>query len=167
VTTSDVLGTLSDRSVVLSLQELTEDVGHTDPARMPLDSDEAQALVSTLLAADAGAVATPEIAAMSEKQCLTVARRLLAHLVEDPDTAVQTRAVLSDPPADDQMALETAITGAVVLGALITWLQTKVDIKITRKDGKSEFELRVTKNATSTRVLRDLAAIVSRLLQGP
>lgn len=59
---------------------------------------------------------------MSDEQCLDAARRLLAYLAQDPDTAVQTRAVLSDPPADEQMSVQTAIIGAVVLGALIAWL---------------------------------------------
>lgn len=46
-------------------------------------------------------------------------------------------------------------------------LQTKVEIRITRKDGKSEFEFRLMKNPTSTGVLRELATIVSYLLKGP
>ncbi|GAA4097897.1 effector-associated constant component EACC1 [Actinomadura miaoliensis] len=167
MTTSEVTGSLSDRSVLLSLQELTEDIGPADGADTPSDSNEAQSLVTALLAAGAAPATTPEIAAMPEEQCLDAARRLLAHLARDPDTAERTRAVLADPPADEQMSVETAITGAVVLGALVAWLQTKVDIKISRKDGRSQFEFRLTKNPTSPGALRDLAATVTRMLQGP
>lgn len=175
MTTSDQLSSLSERSVVLSLQELAEDLGHTDSAYTPSDSDEAQSLLSALLAASAESGAesaaesdsVPDLMAMPEAQCLAAARRLLAHLAQDPDTAARTQAILSDPPADEHMSVQTAITGAAVLGALIAWLQTKVDIKITRKDGKSEFEFRLTKSPTSTDILRDLAAVVARLLKGP
>lgn len=166
-TTSDAFDSLSDRSVILSLQELAEDIIDPDPTRTPSDPDEAQALVNALLAADATSTSTPQIVAMPETECLQVARQLLAHLVQDPDTAIPAKKILLDPPAAEQMSVETAVNAAAVLGALIAWLQTKVDIKITRKQGKSEFEFRLTKNPTSTSILRDLAAVVARLFNGP
>lgn len=167
MTTSDAFDSLSDRSVILSLQELAEDIIDPDPTRTPSDPDEAQELVNALLATDATSPSTPQIIAMPETECLKLARQLLAHLVQDPDTAPQVKKILSDPPSDEQMSVETAVNAAVVLGALIAWLQTKVDIKITRKQGKSEFEFRLTKKPTSTSILRDLTAIVARLFNGP
>jgi hypothetical protein len=37
--------------------------------------------------------------------------------------------VVEDPPEDEQLVIETAIVAAVVLGALVTWLQTKVGLR--------------------------------------
>ena len=116
MTISGQLHSPSDRSVVLSLQELAEDIGHTDPAHTSSDSDEAQSLLSALLAANAESASIPNLIAMPEAQCLEAARRLLAHLAHDP--AARTQEVLADRPADEQMSVQTAITGAV-LGALI------------------------------------------------
>ncbi|WP_433190002.1 hypothetical protein [Actinoallomurus sp. CA-150999] len=155
---------LSGRSVLLSLQEIAEDIGTTDTTRTPLDADEAESLLSALLRVSEQPSVT--ISGLPEQRMLTAARRLLTHIAEDPDTAESAGAVLADPPADEQMSVETAATAAVVLGALVAWLQTKVDIRIIRKEGKSEFEFRLTKTASSAPLLRELSAVIARLLGG-
>ncbi|GAA1274432.1 5'-methylthioadenosine/S-adenosylhomocysteine nucleosidase family protein [Streptomyces javensis] len=170
------IGSLSDRSVLLSLQELTEEIGSADPSRTPMDVDEAQLLIEAVLQASGadhaegvpgapvgrapGAVGMLFLPAPG----LPAARQLLAQLAEDTETAAVTRTVLADPPADEQMSVEAAAEGAVVLGALVAWLQTKVDIEIKRKDSKTEFTFRLAKQAAPASLLRELAAAVDRLL---
>ncbi|GGJ59283.1 hypothetical protein [Streptomyces brasiliensis] len=155
---------LPDRSVLLSLQEIAEDIGTTDTTRTPLDADEAESLLSALLRV--GEQSPVTISGLPEQRMLTVARRLLTHIAEDPDTAATAGAVLADPPADEHMSVETAVTATVVLGALVGWLQTKVDIRIKRKEGKAEFEFRLTKTTSSAVLLRELSAVIARLLGG-
>lgn len=106
------------------------------------------------------------VSELSEQRLLLVARCLLTQIAEDPDTAKPAGSVLADPPADEQMSVETAVTAAVVLGALVAWLQTKVDIRIKRKEGKSEFDFRLVKSSASAPLLRELSAVIARLLGG-
>jgi hypothetical protein len=159
-------GTLTDRSVQLSLQEIAEDLGGSDPIQTPLDASEAQTLIEALLRAG-GQSPQAVAAALEGVHDHAAARRLLAELSHDAETAQLTAAVLADPPADEQMSVEHAVVSAVLLGALVSWLQTKIDIEIKRTEGKSEFRFRVTKQATSASLLRDLARLVSRILSGP
>jgi hypothetical protein len=159
-----VAGGLSDRSVLLALQELAEEIG-ADVAGVAADSDDAAALVAALLdgaGLPRGAVDTLGSAAAAT----AAARRLLAHTLHDPDTAEPAGQIVADPPADEQMSVEAAVAAAVVLGALVAWLQTKVDIKVSRKDGKNEFEFRMTKAATGPAGIRRIAEVVSALLTG-
>lgn len=62
--------------------------------------------------------------------------------------------------------MESAVTAAVVRGTMVAWLQTGVDIRITRKAGKSEFEFRLAEPSSSTQLLRESSEIVARLLGG-
>ncbi|PJM91453.1 hypothetical protein [Streptomyces sp. CB01373] len=158
------VGLLSDRSVLLSLQEIAEDIGTADTGRAPLDMDEAESLLAALLTA--GGQPPVAVSGLPEERLLSVARGLLARIAADPDTAGPAGVVLADPPADEQMSVESAVTAAVVLGSLVAWLQTKVDIRIKRKEGKSEFEFRLSKPSASTPLLRELSEAVARLLGG-
>jgi hypothetical protein len=36
---------------------------------------------------------------------------------------------VADPPQGDQMSVEVAIIGAVVLATLVGWLQTKIEVR--------------------------------------
>lgn len=160
---------LADRSVLLALQEITEDVGsglgqgaEGNRSRTPADMQEAQELVAEFLRVQG----QPDVAVsdLPQDEADAAARRLLALLSSDPDTSDAAAAVLADPPSDEQLSVDSAVTAAVVLGALVTWLQTKIDIRIERKDGRSEFEFRLTKNEAPPGLLNQIASIVSRIL---
>lgn len=129
------------------------------------DSEEATALIAALLAGAGVADGAVETLARAD-HATAAARRLLEHLRHDPDTAEPVSRILADPPADAQLSVEAAATVAVVLGALITWLQTKVDIQVTRKDGKTEFEFRLTKDTTDSAGIRRIVEVVSGVLTG-
>lgn len=152
---------LSYESVLLSLQELVEDLGST-VTYTPRSGDEAYALVDTLLTRGGQAPACS-----GDDQWDAAARRLLAHLNADADTASQTGAILADPPTSDRLGVETAATDLVVLAAIVTWLQTKIDIRVKRQDGGWEFDFQLTKKPVPVSVMRRLAGTVSRILNGP
>ncbi|SNT53904.1 hypothetical protein SAMN05443665_10414 [Actinomadura meyerae] len=151
---------LSDRSVLLSLQELTEDLS-ADQDYVPAEEDEARALLAALLTAAGRSAALPE--RLDEQ----AARTLLAELAADPDTSASAAAVLADPPADEQLGTEAAATALVVIAALVTWLQTKISIRVRRRDGGWEFDFRLDKQPVPASVLRHLAEIVTRVLGSP
>lgn len=152
---------LSDRSVLLSLQELTEDLS-TAQDYTPADADEARALLAALLtAAGRSPTALPE--APDER----AARSLLTELATDPDTSAQTTAILADPPADEQLGIEAAAPGLVVTAAVVTWLQTKITIRVKHRDGGWEFDFHLHKQPVPTSVLRRLADTVTRVLGSP
>jgi hypothetical protein len=162
---SSAVDRLSDRSVLLSLQELAETLG-TDVAAVAPDEQSAVELMNALLA-EAGVPAGDPTALDDGAVAVAAGRRLLGQALTDPDTGGPAAEIVADPPADDQMSVELAIAAAVVLGALIAWLQTKVDIKVSRKDGKTEFEFRATKAATDPALLRHVAETVSGIISGP
>jgi hypothetical protein len=156
---------LSDRSVLLSLQELAETVG-SDVAEVAPDEQEAVELLAALLAST-GLPPEPATALREEGAAVEAGRKLLGHALLDPDTERPAAEIVTDPPSDDQMSVELAVAAAVVLGALIAWLQTKIDIRVSRKDGKSEFEFRATKAATQPALLRQVAETVAGILGAP
>jgi len=64
------------------------------------------------------------------------------------------------------MSVEMAVAGAVVLGALITWLQTKIKLRVTRADGKTSFDFELQKDQTDNSVIKDVTNSVKSLLIG-
>jgi hypothetical protein len=157
---------LSDRSVALALQEITEELADTNPELFPQDTHEAGLLLSALLAqADLPTAGTDPGDLIYDRH--EAARRVLTHLATDPDTAARTRAVIADAPTDEQLSVEAAALAAVVLATTVSWLQTKVDIRIHRHDGRTDFDFSLRKTAASPGTLRRVAEIVYRLLSGP
>ncbi|MEU8976599.1 hypothetical protein AB0D11_46980 [Streptomyces monashensis] len=159
---------LTDREVVLVLQELTEELTTGAAAdEMPLDQEEALLLLDALRSGrpdseSQAAPALPEGAA-----ACAAARRLLAVLAEEPAGADFAAELLADPPNDSRLGGELALPGVVVLAGTVAWLQTKVDIRFKRSGGKTEFEFRLGKEAADGSTLRELAATVARLLGWP
>ncbi|WP_128430552.1 hypothetical protein [Streptomyces cyaneus] len=153
--------TLDDRALVLVLQEFTEELRGTAEPSAPLTESEARESLRALTdGADLEGVLGDEASATA------AARRLLAVVLEDADTAPVAAPIAADPPVDDQLAVETAVTGIVVLAALVSWLQTKVEIKVHRKDGKTEFLFHLRKSAADPRTLRNVTETATQILTG-
>lgn len=93
-----------------------------------------------------------------------VARHLLNLLMTDVDTKNIANGSVENPLAASQKSVELAIGGAVILGALVAWLQTAIEINILYKDGKSAFTFRLKKDATKGSTLADLAKTVGKLI---
>lgn len=60
--------------------------------------------------------------------------------------------------------MELAIASAVILGSLIAWLQTSVEIQMHRKDGKLDFSFKLKKDKTEGKTLAAVATTVANLI---
>ena len=67
------------------------------------------------------------------------ARALLRLMLQDPATHAVVQPLIDNPPDDEQRSVELTLAGGVILGGLVTWLQTKVEIDVQRKGGKTDF----------------------------
>jgi hypothetical protein len=147
---------LSDRATVLILQELAEDL--TRPAEITTP-EEAWLAISAVLAAGGhdDAIARPE----SADEALAAARRLLDHVAADGDVAPVVEPLIEDPPADEQLAVETVVVTVVVVAAAIAFLQTKISFKVQRDEKGTRVDFEVLKKSTSDSVLHKLIDVLA------
>ncbi|MGW7238460.1 hypothetical protein [Streptomyces sp. NPDC054804] len=158
---------LSERSVLLSLQEITEMMGPW-PEDAPQDLDEAATLLSELLV-----LVAPEAADLpwqmlrNEEAARAAAPRILLHLLQDADTSQAAQDVISDPPSDNQMAVEAAHAGAVVVSVLVAFLTTKVRFRIRGDRGRSmKYDFEVNKEAVDGKTLQQLVLLIIEWFKG-
>jgi hypothetical protein len=159
------LDKLDDRAVLRILSHLTEQLREELPEgdrRSISSEDEARQAVHVLLT-EAG-VNAPETILPEEAGNAALARRFLKVLLDDPEICPMVEALVINPPDDEQRSIELAIAGAVILGGLITWLQTKMNIDVHRKDGNTEFRFQLRKNSTKSSVIQDTAKQIAGLL---
>lgn len=152
---------LNDSTVIRVLQEFSEDFGKP----VVDDQDTALEVVDSLLSR-AGDDGIGWVLA-SESNAIAAGRFLIEGLAEEPATAVIVAAILDDPPHDNRLILDSVVASAAVLGAVITWLQTRVDLTVRRKDGKTEVEFKVQKRQASDSLLKALADTLRSMLSGP
>lgn len=164
--TNDPIGELGDRSVVLAVQYLAEDLGQDAFAPVRTQA-EARLVISALLAEARVADANPDQFLSDEPAAVAAARRALDAAAQDEDTREPAAEILADPPRDAQMSVEVALASAAVLALLISWLQTKVDFRVHRKGGKTEVEFAIGKQAADAEVLRAVATTFSAILGIP
>ncbi|MBV8360205.1 MAG: hypothetical protein JO189_20055 [Deltaproteobacteria bacterium] len=159
-----VLDELDDRAVLRVLSHLTEQMhgGLPDVNKASISPEEARQALHDLLAKAGENV--PELILPEGTGHAAVARRYLQMLLEDAESRPIAEALVANPPDDGQRSLEEATAAAIILGALITWLQTKVKIVVNRKDGKTEVHIELLKNATEGPLLSNIAKQVGRLL---
>jgi hypothetical protein len=158
---------LDIRTVLMILSHLTEDLREMVPEsqRTVVQSEqEAQLAVASLLEGTKSADVSPAQMELSEAQADVAARETLALLLNDPETAAKVTALLEGEPADSQLSVELATASAIVFGVLVTWMQTKLDIKVRRKDGKVEYEFALRKNAASSGLTNTVAGVVKKAL---
>lgn len=159
--TSDAIRNLDDGAVLRVLSALTEDMQANLPASSQkiASMDDARDAVNALLTQD-GASDSPDVDKLGSDQ----ARTLLAVLAADPTTRDQVAELLANPPDDEQRSVELALAAAVVLGGLITWLQTKFEIEINRADGKTSFRFSARKDAVDKELIADTVKSVTKLV---
>lgn len=93
-----------------------------------------------------------------------VGRRLLGVMLDDPSVALSVQELVENPPEDEQMSVELAIAAVILLGLLVTWLQTKMSLRIDRRDGKIDVHFDLTKAAAPPDVVKNLVKIVATAL---
>ena len=97
---------------------------------------------------------------------MTAARQVLGAALEDPEAAEVARRLTADPPQNEQMIVLGGLEVAIVLGALVTLLQTKVHLKVQRKDGQTEVSFEVKKSASETSLISQVVKIAGGLFGG-
>ncbi len=159
---------LSDQTVLLILSHLSEDLREElpdDSAMLQTENEAREALASLLRQAGDTSVAANEIVP-ENADAADLARRTLAELHHDPALRPHIDELIANPPSDSQMSVEMAVGGAIILGALVTWLQTKVKLKVTRADGKTNFDFELQKDQTDNSIIKDITNSVKSLLTG-
>jgi hypothetical protein len=158
---------LTDREVFLVLGHLTTELGEQGKGGAPAAVDEQEAreaLASFLESTGEASGADAARIVPGDADAAALGRALLARLLQDDVAGEPARALVADPPDDDQMVLELALGAAVILGTLITWLQTKVDVSVKREDGKTSWSFELHKDATDPEVIKQAAATVGSMM---
>jgi hypothetical protein len=158
---------LEIRTVLVILSHLTQELRQAVPESergAVQNEEEARKALATLLQATETANVSPAEVELSDAQADRAARETLALLLNDPAIAAKVLTLVENEPADSQLSVELAASGAIVLGMLITWLQTKVDLKVRRKDGNVDFEFNLRKDAASSNLITTVAGAVKKAL---
>lgn len=167
---TSIASRLDDAAVLRVLSHLTAEIREQIPSEAQTSitsAEEARMAVAALLTEEGVAPATSPDQILPEPAATpTQARALLQVFWEDEDLRPHLEELISHPPDDSQRSVELAMTSAVILGAVITWLQTKIDLKVTRKDGKTDFHFALRKNATDPALISDIAKRIGSILTG-
>ncbi len=162
MTAAPDLSHLDDHTILLILSYLTQEL------REEIPEDEKETVQTGLEArqviGQAAALAGEQPASIPDleesPEAAQAARQIITLLYQDPALQGKIDALLADPPRDEQMTVELAIAGAIVLGLVVSWLQTNVDISYSNKDGKKSFQLNIKKNAAKPALIKDIAGQV-------
>jgi hypothetical protein len=147
----DQIATLSDHQCERLLQEVFEKLLE-DGVELPVDDEEsARELLAAFVSQHSDPVHSDDVLRPAVGLDVYV-RDVLALLAEDCETGAVVREALDDLPEETQMFAEP-ITAAIVLGVLVAFLQTKINFKISRRNGKTDFEFSLAKKASSDRLV--------------
>lgn len=106
-----------------------------------------------------GAHTTPDDIVRPSTDLNTHIHATLTLLADDPTTTDLVRDTLDTLPEDTQMFADP-VTAAVILGALVAFLQTRFDLRIARKAGKTEFSFTLAKKAATDRTVAKVVEAV-------
>ena len=166
--TDSLPANLNDQTVLRILNHLTadlrEDLPDEQQSAVQSQEEAREAIVSFLETYGASAGEHERRALSEEALGAPQARILLKLLLEDEATRAKAMGLLEHPPDDEQRSIELAVAGAVILGATITWLLTKVEIKVNRRNQKTEFQFHLSKPAVSKDLVQKVAQAISSLL---
>ena len=161
---------LDEQTVLLILSHLTLELQQVIPPQVTSiqSEEEAREAIAALLTTTGQLKdkIKPALIVPENSASVNLARNLLKMVLDDEIVSIKVKELINNPPRDSQMSVEMAIAGAVILGSIITWLQTKINIKVTRKEGKTEFHFEINKETTDPSLIKDVAKSVSSLLKG-
>ena len=149
-----------DRSVLLTLSHLTHDMlEHVPEQERQLIRNEAEARAAlSAFVAQAGDTGAKGGLVLEAENDPRFGRQLLERLAADPELGERAESLIAEPPEDDQMAAGIdLVTGAVVLGALVTWLQSQIEFSVERKDGQLNWTFKFRKQPTSPAAFAEIA----------
>ncbi len=167
---TDPAAHLDDETVLRILAHLTADMRDQLPseARTAVASpEEARAAIAVFLEEEGVAPPLEPDRVLPEPAVTAAdARVLLQMMWEDDALRRSLEALIAEPPDESQKSVEVALAGAVILGGLITWLQTRIDLQVSRTDGMTSFRFRVRKDATDPSLIREMATKIASLVIG-
>jgi len=162
---------LDGAAVFLSLSYLAHDLREAVPEaeRLPVetpdDARQALAALAEQLEAVPGSFQAGQIVA-DDADIETIGRETLSMFLDDPAVRDEVEDLLDDPPEDAQMSgLELVAESAIVLGALIAWLQTKIEISMVYSEGKPEFSVRLDKDKTDPKTISRIVDYLAGLIK--
>jgi len=159
---------LDDRTVLRLLGAVTENLREeiaSGELKSIASADDARAALAALVESEDGRKIEASAIAFDGPAAARSARELLNTMLDDPDTRSVVESELVTPPADAQKSPELALAGAVILGGLITWIQTSIDISINRhKDGTVDYSFRLRKKSSGEGTIRQVANAVTSLI---
>ncbi len=170
-----LLDNLNNEAILPVLSELTSELRACLPneeATAIQSEEEARLAIATLLATVTVEEGTKQVAPAAiipdDTDVETTGRRVLEILLNDPAISSEVEELIANPPEDLQLSgVETAVAGAVILGALVAWLQTKIKIQVSRKNGQTEFVFEFTKPGTDTSLIKEVVKAITKLLGRP
>ncbi|HLG64181.1 MAG TPA: hypothetical protein VKY19_19710 [Ktedonosporobacter sp.] len=160
---------MDDQTILLILshvtQELQEDLSQEQLGAIR-SQDEARAAIVALLNAAGENTAQLDAAQIipEDEENPALSRGVLELLLNDEVAKPKAEELLTNPPEEEQMSVALALGGAIILGTLITWLQTKIKLKVSRKDGKTDFEFEMDKDKTDPETIKEVAKAIITLL---
>jgi hypothetical protein len=164
---SKTIEQFDDRTILAILSQVTADLHERLPSSETsaiASLSDAREAIAALLKQQGESSAKPESIFAEDQSDPASARHVLDLFLVDPETKDIAVEAVANPPADSQKSVELAVAGAVILGSLITWLQTSVEILIHRKDGKLDFKFKLKKATTEGKTLANVAKNVGKLI---
>lgn len=160
---------LDDSTVLRIVSHLTEQMRDEmpDEERGTIQSaDEARSAVAAFLETNGiAALTSPSEVVADEAAAAKQGRVLLQLFWEDESLRPTVEELIAHPPSDSQKAVvELALATAVILGGLISWLQTKIEIDVVRKDGKTDFRFKLRKEKTSDDLIKKVIDPVKKIV---
>jgi hypothetical protein len=159
---------LDDNTALRILSHLTHQLREEMPEQQRKavqNVGEASKAVASFLEVNGATLSEGEIQALCGNEAAgATAQRILELLIQDESVHGDANALVMNPPDDAQRSVELAVSGAIILGALVAWLQTKVDIQVTRKNRETEFRFSLKKGSMGEGSLKQVAEAIRALL---
>ena len=154
-----VIAALDDPTSERLLQAVLEAMLQSGESLLAGDEHDARELVAATVAL------YPDEVVPTTEDPVEAVRRALLLVAADPTTAPLVSATLDALPDETQMFADP-VTAAIVLAVLVAFLQTKFDLKVSRKSGKVDVELKVSKQSTSDETVAKVLDAVRRAATG-
>lgn len=164
----DTIRQLDDNTALRVLSHLTQRLRETmtpEQRGAVVNMDEARRAMASFIETYGAKLTDSEIKALGSNGSAGLAPgAALGLMMDDPAVNDCARDLISNPPDDTQRSVELALSGAIILGGLIGWLQTKVEIQVSRKNRETEFHFSLKKNSSSEGSLKAIAQGIRALL---
>jgi hypothetical protein len=161
------VGQLDDRTVLAILSHLTERAASVEQSGVRSEDEARIAIARVLQEFDPqSATVDPARIVPQDADVAATAREVLELILEDKQLGQEARELVANPPEDSQLSVELLLASAVILGALITLLQTKFRFRVSRKGGQTEFDLTVAKDAADPAMIQQTVQAVTRVVTG-